>query len=139
MLLTVALVVVGCAIVVLFSREFGNFFKKMFAIRGMKLFLPLILVSTLVVYYEYWISVGLLNIKWVLHRVASMIADWLPFTGALLVANILVLMLVSVLPVAFANFLNKRRHYEPLRYAFVISMVLWLLTAILLTVSYSYS
>ncbi|KTC77035.1 hypothetical protein [Legionella brunensis] len=139
MLLTVALVVVCCAIVVMFSQEFANFFKRIFAIRGMKLLLPLILASTLVVYYDPWVSWGLLQTKRILHTAAATIANWLSFKEALIVANIIILMGLAVLPVAIANFWIKHKSFEPFRFAFITSMVIWLIVAILLTVNYSYS
>ncbi|OCH96975.1 hypothetical protein A8135_04910 [Legionella jamestowniensis] len=139
MLLTIALVVFSCAILVFFSQEWANFLKKMFAIRGMKLLLPLFIVSLLVVYYEIWVSWGLLRIKWGLHYLAAIIESWLPITFALFIANLILLMGLAVLPVALANIWIKHKSFESFKYAFVTSMIIWLLVAILLTVSYSYS
>ncbi|ASQ46823.1 hypothetical protein [Legionella clemsonensis] len=139
MLLTIALVVFSCAILVFFSQEWSNFLKKMFAIRGMKLLLPLFVVSLLVAYYEVWVSWGLLRIKWGLHYAAAILENWLPATFAPLIANLILLMGLAVLPVALANFWIKHKRFEPFQYAFVTSMGIWLLVAILLTVSYSYS
>ncbi|CEK09791.1 hypothetical protein [Legionella hackeliae] len=139
MLLTVALVVFCCAIMVFFSQEWSNFLKKIFAIRGMKLLLPLFVVSFLLVYYEAWVSWGLLTTKWCLHQAADWIASQLPFDFALPVANIILMMGLAVFPVVLANFWIKRKSFEPFQYAFVTSMNIWLLVAILLTVSYSYS
>lgn len=138
MLLTVALVVVCCAIIVFFSEEWTNVFKKIFAIRGMKLLLPLFLVSMLVVYYDPWITWALLETKRFLHHIAEIITNKLNHRYALWVANVAILMGISVLPVFIANFWIKHKSFEAFRHAFFTSMMLWLLVAILLTVSYSY-
>ncbi|MDI9819738.1 MULTISPECIES: hypothetical protein [unclassified Legionella] len=139
MIYTVALVVFLGSITVFFTQEIANVLKKVFAAPGMPVVIPLLLASSLIAYYEDWVVWGLLAIKTLLHRMASLIASWLPFNGALLVANILVLMICSVLPVAVANFWVKHKRFESFNHAFFINMLLWLLLTILLTVSYSYS
>jgi hypothetical protein len=138
MLLTIALVVVGCAIMVLFSTEFANLFKKLFAIPAVKLCVPLILISSLVVSYEYWVTWGLWIAKWFLHNLAARLASLFPFTGNLGIANIIILMFFSVLPVWALNFWIERKTFESFQYRFITSLIIWLLIAILLTVSYSY-
>ncbi|KTD20534.1 Uncharacterised protein [Legionella lansingensis] len=138
MLLTLALLVLFCAIVVFFSNEFANFFKKLFAIRGMKLLLPLILATTLIVLYEHWVSWGVLYARWLLHVAVTTMANRFPFPGSLLITKILILMVLAVLPVVVIDFLEKRRRFEPFRYSFITSMIIWLVVAMLLTASYGY-
>lgn len=139
MLLTLALVVLFCSIAVMFSQEIGNFFKKIFAIPGMKLLLPLIVVSLLVVYYEPWVFWGLLHIKTILHTMAATLANWLPFeAAALFLANVIILMGLSILPVLAINIWIKRKSFESFRYSFLTTTIIWIVVAVLLTVSYSY-
>nr|HAT8712897.1 hypothetical protein [Legionella jordanis] len=139
MLLTIALVVLGCAIVVMFSAEFARGFKKLFNISGMKLLLPLIFASALVVYYEYWISWGLLITKWLLHQAAAYLSKLFPFMQGIGVAEVLLLWMLSTVPVLALDFWMKKQTFEPFRYPFITSLIIWLLAAILLTVSYNYS
>lgn len=138
-MLVLSLVVLGCSIVVFFSQEFGNFFKKIFAVPGMKLLLPLILASAVVVDYNNWILWGLLLFKAFLHRFSTMLASWMPFhTGADIVANVLILAGFSILPVLAINFWVKKKTYRSFQYAYLTSTIIWLLVALLLTVSYNY-
>jgi hypothetical protein len=139
-MIVLSLIVVSCAIVVFFSQEFGKFFKKLFAIRGMKLFLPLVLASAIVVDYSNWVLWGLLRFKAFLHSMVATLASWLFFhAGATFVANVLVLAGFSILPVLAINSWVKKKTYHSFHYAYLTSTIIWLLIAVLLTVSYNYS
>lgn len=136
-MVVLSLVVVGCAIVVFFSQEFGNAFKKLFAIRGMKLLLPLILATGLIVDYEHWVLWGLLHLQAILQGFVTLFAGWLPFQkGADSIAKILILFVSSILPVFAINVWLKKKTYHSFKHAYVISALIWLLVAILLIVSY---
>ena len=53
MLFTLAAVVFFAAIVTFFSQEFIGIFKKIFAIKGAKLILPLLLASWCIINFNY--------------------------------------------------------------------------------------
>lgn len=136
-MVVLSLIVVGCSIVVFFSQEFGNAFKKLFAIRGMKLLLPLILTTALIVYYEHWVLWGLLHFQTILQGCVTLFAGWLPFqTGASSVAKVLILFVSSILPVFALHVWLKKKTYQSFKHAYVTSTMIWLLVGILLIVSY---
>ena len=133
-MLTIALVVLICSIVVMFSAEFGDFFKKIFSIPGMKLFLPLIFVTILVGYYEPWLLIGLIEVQRILVEVSEKLASWLPFqTGAVSTARVLLLMLLSLLPVFVLNLWLKRRTFHGFQYSYLTTTLIWLLVSVLLS------
>lgn len=138
-MLEMALIILISSILVFFSEEWGNLFKKIFAIRGVKLFVPLIMASWLIVDYEPWLLKGLLGIKYVLHAIINALQSIMPswsITPSLL--TVLVLMLVSVLPVIGVDYLIRRKSPLGYRHKIQTCLILWISTAILLTVSFSY-
>lgn len=138
-MLELASIVLLTSIIVFFSQEFGNMFKKFFAIRGMKLFVPLILASALVVNFEPWILAGLLSIKRVLHAILAWLQSMLPAYSITLPAlTIILLLIISITPVMGIDYWIRRKSRLGYRYKMLTSLVLWLFAAILLTVSFSY-
>ncbi|ARG96728.1 hypothetical protein [Legionella micdadei] len=139
-MLTVALVVLISSIVVFFSKEFGDLFKKLFAIPGMKLFLPLIFATGLVAYYESWVYLGLTKFQDVLLGLVEKLASWMPFRkGASDAVKILALMVFSFLPVMAIDFwIKKKKSYDSFRYAGLTITIVWLFLAVLLTINYRY-
>ncbi|KTC65437.1 Uncharacterised protein (plasmid) [Legionella adelaidensis] len=136
MYLTILLVVCASAIVVFFSQEFGNLFKRIFSIPGFKLFVPLILASWLVEYYEELGVKILLWIKIYLHDFMNWIDNLSPIEkNSMLFTHILHLFLFGILPVLILLLVAKaKKRYEPLAHTYVIGMAFWLTFAILLTV-----
>ncbi|KTD24496.1 MULTISPECIES: hypothetical protein [Legionella] len=139
-MLTVALVVLLSSIVVFFSKEFGDLFKKIFAIPGMKLFLPLTLATALVVNYESWAYYGLIKFQDFWLGLTGILASWMPFhKGASSVAKILTLMILSFLPViAIDYWIKRKRSYQSYQYPGLTITVLWLIFAVLFTIDYRY-
>ncbi|KTD32990.1 hypothetical protein Lnau_2638 [Legionella nautarum] len=138
-MLKVALVVLLSSIVVFFSKEFSDLFKKIFAIAGMKLLLPLLLVTALIVNFEPWIYMLLTHIQGFLWALSTKLASWMPFQrGANYVANILVLMAFSFLPVMGLQYWVKRKSYHSFPYEGLTITVLWLFFAVLLTIAPHY-
>lgn len=136
-MLTIALVVFGCAIAVFFSKEFGNSIKKILAIPGMLLLLPLALVSFLLVYFH-------LYLLWTLTKFQSLLLDFIQSLASLFSYQnlgyagimLLVLMSLSFLPVLGLNFWYKRKTFYPFPYAGLTMTLLWLFFAILLVTAY---
>jgi len=135
MYVTIVLVVFCAAIVVVFSQEFRNMFKKFFSIPGFKLFIPLAFASWVVEAYEGWGLWGLLWIKEGLHSVIHFIDELIPFELSLTFTHILHLFLLASLPVWILLALAKSKGmYEPWPHTYQIGAVLWIIGAILLTV-----
>lgn len=138
-MLTIALVVLICSIVVMFSTEFGELIKKIFAIRGMKLFLPLFLATFLVVYYEPWVLLGLSKIQTMLSMLATKMITWLPFeAGANILANVVLLVAFSLLPVFALNAWSKRKNFQAFQYSYLTSTIIWLFVAVLIVLMFNY-
>lgn len=135
MLPTLALLVFFSAITVFFSREFGALFKKLFAITGVPLFLPLIMASFLVVLYEPWIFIALIAIKQSLNGIIEQACGLVSYPAeANRLFTIIVLASLTLLPVEALNRWSVRKTWQPFQYAFITSIVIWLFLAILLTI-----
>ncbi len=129
------LVILGCTIAVFFSQEFVAGFKKIFAIPGMKLLLPITLATMLIVYYEAWVLWSLLGAKNTLNSSATVLASSLPFQQhADLIANILLLLILPVLPLVARVLSSKKKPIHDLRPYYVTIGILWFLVLALLIV-----
>ena len=133
MYLTLALVVLFASIAVFFSQEFISVFKKLFAIKGAPLFVPLLVASWLVVTFSYWS----LWIVYYYHEMLQIILTFLlhimPFEkGAESVALVILLTVISVLPVFLIDLLVRRQTYKPYKYPNITSAIIWMVSAILL-------
>lgn len=136
-MLTLALVIAFSAIIILFSREFGALFKKIFAFRGAKLFLPLIIITWFIVFYEPYVYFVLLFIKRNLHLLITFVADYLPFSfGATSVVSIIVLTIVAILPVYALDVWSIRKTRYPFAYGKFLSVFLWLWVVVLITIGF---
>lgn len=136
-MLTLALVVAFSAIILFFAKEFGDLFKKLFAIPGAKLFLPLIGVTFLVALYEPWVYFALFYVKKALHDFIYYLVALLPFRkGAISLVSIILFMTLALVP-AYA--MNKWRIHKtnlPFPHGKFLSAMLWLFTVILVTVGF---
>ncbi|KTD50177.1 hypothetical protein Lqui_1502 [Legionella quinlivanii] len=135
MLLTLALVVFCSAIIVFFAEEFGGVAKKIFAIPGVKLILPLLIASSIVALYEDWIVWILLINKYAFHSAMSSIASLFPFEQfAAETVQILFLLILTLVPPFIFITLRKRKTILPFPYTWLICLLLWLFFSILFTV-----
>ncbi len=138
MLVSIALIVLISSIVVFFAREFGELFKKIFKIPGLKLLLPLFVASTLLIVYEVFVHWLLLRLQKIVHQLIVKLATILPFEkGALFIARIILLFMIGSLPIWIEAWSDFRKTYkEPHSGIYWIGMMLWIITAVLLTVAY---
>lgn len=135
-MITMSLVVLICSIVVFFSKEFANFIKKIMAVRGMKLLLPLTLATVLLVFYENEVSFCLKLIQMILLSFTNKAASMLP--GGVLASylvKIILLMALSLLPTLAISSWYKRKTYQNYKYAGIVMALTWILTAMLLTLT----
>jgi hypothetical protein len=136
---TLLVVVFGSAIFIFFSKEFGQFFKKIVAIPGVKLLLPLIVVTGLIVYFETLVLFALLYLKIALQNLVMLIEAILPFkTGAQSLVSIIILFGFTMLPIYALNYWSKRKTYEVFQHSLLLSIVIWLLLAIIFSVNLDY-
>ena len=136
MMLTIALLVFATSIAAFFAQEFGRLFKKIFAIPGVKLLVPLALASWLISAFESWGYWLLIRMKAGLHHTEDFIAAFLPFEMIRIsIVRIIFLVLFANVPIWVSWYFEKRRgHYEPKFSSFCIGYMLWILASILLIV-----
>jgi len=137
MIVTLTLLVFCSSIIAFFSQEFLRMFKKLFSIPGVKLLLPLAVASLLIEMHEdfgFWVLTwGQLQ----LHRIINALAGLLPFeTGSVLLVRIVFLFCLAILPVLVYRFgVKKKGRAQPDDVSYWSGLVLWIIAAILLTVS----
>ncbi len=130
------LVILSATIVVFFSQEFAGMFKRILAIRGFKLLLPLAVVSLIVEYYQDWGILLLLFYKDYLHIFMHYTAGLLPFeTVAISVIHIVYLLLIpSLTMLVFYGWSWHKRRPKPWPHTHQLALILWIIAAVLLTV-----
>lgn len=138
MLFTLAMVVFCGSIVAFFSEEIVGVIKRIFELPLAKLLIPLVIVTTIIVFYEPWILFGLIEFKKMIHALAFKISSYISLKESIFIAHILLLFFFSIGPVLLIQVIKKRKSYEPFSYSFITSFIIWLMLAILMTVSFSY-
>lgn len=135
MLLTLALVVFVGSIFVFFSQEFIRTFKRIFAIKGAKLVLPIAIASWLVFNFDYWLLWAIYYIREVLRSLLSAVTWLIPWQiGSVSIALIVFLTLISVVPVIVLDFIMRKRAYKTFRYPYLASTLIWLMSSVLLII-----
>lgn len=138
MYITVMLIALSAAILVFFSQEFSQMFRAIFAIPGVKLLLPLFLVSWLVEDHEAWGLWFLLRIKDMLHAAFYFLSGIFPGkpTVMLRLLHVMYLFVLAGAPLWLSYIWAKNKQLNqdelwPASHQF--GMVLWIIFAILLT------
>lgn len=133
MILTIALVVLFAAIVVFFSQEFTNFFKKLASIPGVLLLVPLLIASWVVEVYEAWGHWFIIITEALLHQAAAGLSALLPFEkGALTVVYVSLLFLFAGMPVWLTQIKNIKKGGRKPELAYWIGAMLWIIGVILI-------
>lgn len=136
MLYTLAFVVVISAFVMLFSKEIIDLVKKILAIRGMKLVMPLLLVTGLIIKIEPYILIALLYIQESLLVVVKALAGSMHMgVGGFILADVLLLLSLSVLPVLALEYWKQKTTMYPYKYPYFTSTLIWIFISILLVTS----
>ncbi|MBL7479462.1 hypothetical protein [Legionella bononiensis] len=132
MLLTLALVIFAAAIMILFAQEFIRTFKKIFAIKGAKLFLPLLLGSWLVLNFDYLCLWGFYYYQEILNAIVVFLAGLIPIQSiARPLVLIIVLTLISVVPVVLLDLYLVKKTYKHYEYPYLTSTLIWIITAVM--------
>lgn len=135
MLLTLALVVLFGAILVFFSEEFGKTIKKLFAIKGAKLIIPLFVVSWLIFSFDFWVLWAILYLRDMLHAVLNFLVQIMPFQKwAVQVVQVFMLTFLSVVPVLILNFISQKKTYKSYKHPHLTSGVIWILSVVLIII-----
>lgn len=132
MLVTFALVVFFAAIVIVFSQEFINLFKAVFAYKTTQILLPLLAASWLIYTYDYWILWGVYYYQLILSSTVLFLTQLLaPYSIKSSMIVIMVLTLISVLPVFILNIIWKKRTLRAYPYPYITSTLIWIISALL--------
>ncbi|CAM2971263.1 hypothetical protein [Legionella worsleiensis] len=135
MLLTLALVVFSAAIMILFSQEFIAIFKKIMAIKGAKLLLPLFFGSWLALEFDYWFLWGIYYYKEMLHEVVTFCSHLFSISSySYSVFSIIFLSLFSVIPVVLLDWYHMKKTFKHYEYPYLTSALIWICTAIVFVV-----
>ncbi|WP_058535681.1 hypothetical protein [Legionella saoudiensis] len=133
MLFTMTLVILLGAIAVFFSQEFLGFIKKVFAVKGVKLFLPLLAASWFVFSFGDWVIWGITYYRELLATVLTFIVAIIPLPQiAEYTALVIVLTVVSVLPVYLIDLYMRKRSYKSYNYPYTTSTLLFIVSTFVL-------
>ena len=134
---TLAIVVFCASIAAFFAQEFGRMFKKFFAIPGTKLLVPLVIASWIIEIYEEWGLWLLLRIQAWLHQFVHKLHALIPFEqGSLPFTKIVYLFFIASLPLLIAQLASiKKWRRKRVPHTYWLGLVLWVIAAILLTLS----
>lgn len=135
-LTTLALLICSFAIVVFFAQEFLDVFKKIFGFPGVKLFVPLMLASSVIELYEPWGGWLLFRIKMILSYLPGGIAHLFPSgTVSTYLSKIIYLMCFGCLPIWIATYRSRSKgHLKASQFPFFLGLFIWVFLAILLIV-----
>lgn len=122
------------AILVFFSQEWVGLVKKLLAVRGMSLLLPLLLATTLILLYETVVVESFYIIQLVMNVLIGLLADIIPMGSySTKIAQIILLMLLTVVPIQALHHWKKKKNYTGLKHPYLLCGLLWLFFAFLLT------
>jgi hypothetical protein len=133
--LLLALVVLCTAIVAFFMQEFVHLFKKIFAIPGAKMLLPLLLISSVVEHFSFWIWKILNSIQNLLALSISQLSTVLPgTTTSIIIARALILFSVVFFPWPFAFLMTRGNPIFNYHYwGSVLSAWFWVIFVVLIS------
>jgi len=134
MLLLLSMFVLFTAIVGFFSREIVDYLSRLFSISGVKIFLPIFLVSLVVETDAVWSWWGLSSFRMILSSTEQAIVQLMPFqTVGKALARISLLTLLGCLPLGIALVLTRKKPMAKAPYyAYRIGAFLWVLSVIVL-------
>ncbi|MBA2650036.1 MAG: hypothetical protein H0U75_10680 [Legionella sp.] len=134
-LYSLAFAILLIAAIVLFSNEIKKTLKAIFEYKIAMILLPLILATYLIYSFDYWLLWALYYYLEFLEKCIDIIAVLIPFKSlSYLISAIIVLTLFAVLPVMVVNFIVNKRSYLPFQYPYLVSTVIWIVTAMVLVV-----
>ena len=133
----VQLILIICLIAVLafFSQEISGTLKKIFAIKGAKLFLPLALASWFVVANDSLVLSGLSYVEGILSTIYLPIMHIVPSNKYVMdVVEVLFIMFLTMGPVIALNFWSIKKTYKPYPYPYLLSTLIWIVSVSLLVI-----
>ena len=132
MFLALAKVVLPTAIIVFFLQEFKQLFKKLMRRKSLKLILPLLAVSFLVLCFEERLASILESTKDLLSISVHWLAKIFPHKLSWFFSSFLLMLSLMLLSIGLMERRKYNRVYVVYRYDWMIHLMLWLLLAILI-------
>ncbi len=128
------LIVLITSIIGFFSQEFIRLFKRVWAIPGAKLVVPLLIASLIAEWFALWGWKSLFSFQTGLSFVEHGLANLLPVqTGALMVTRVVLLVLIPGIPVWVTWFMTRKKKISnALFWVYRFSAWMWAITVILL-------
>lgn len=129
---TIIFLVILCTIIVLFSEDFAKVGKKIFAIKGMKLLLPIFAVSAVIIdYFSFFIWILDLLVNG-LAIIKGELASLIPFGNfSPSIAMIMLLMTVVLILGPLMTFILRLTGHRPFIYRQQLLLVVWAVMAVL--------
>ncbi|HAU4213806.1 TPA: hypothetical protein F7Z54_16640 [Legionella pneumophila] len=130
-----ALVVLFGVVMVLFSEEFSKSFKKLWAIKGAKLLLPLFAASWFIYTFDFLFVGVIFYLHQFLHDTLAFLIKIMPFQqGAESVVLVILLTFFSVVPVLIIDFFTRKKNYKGYQYPYITSTIIWIFCVALLII-----
>jgi len=127
------LVILVASIVIFFFRDIGEIFKKIFAIPGAVLLIPLFIMSWLTMYFQRDIWYVTWNIHAQIESFIDEISANLPFLWqGKAIISIILLTVVSVFPAILIEKIYWRRYLIEFSYGYQVSTFIWIIVGTLL-------
>ena len=128
------MIVMFTAIIGFFSKEFIHLFTRVFSIPGVKLVLPLLIVSLVVESYVLWGWWGLSSLRSILSSLENRLSYLIPFqTGVMIISRAAVLTVLACIPMWLAKFSTRKKPMSRAQYyACRVSAFIWVVAVIVL-------
>ena len=128
--------VLGTAIFVVFIHDFRRLVAKLFELPGVKLLLPLFIVTSLIFFNEptvFWI---LLQMQIALLTGVSYLTDLIPLKeGAQRVAYVIALLFLTLLPEFIMDFWERKQVIKQFSNTRIVSVFIWIIASIFFVLS----
>ena len=132
MYLTIILLILTSAVLIFFAREFAEAFRTIFAVPGVKLVLPLILVTQLLFWIEPLFLFAIQSLCDFLLLLQQSLASFFPVSRITqFLTQAIVICLLTLLPVWVIDAWSLRRTFKPFPYKPILAAMLWLMWVIL--------
>jgi hypothetical protein len=119
-----------CTVLLLFfSNEISKLIKNILKIPGIKLFLPFIIITSIIVCYEPWIYWMLSYIKYALSISVQTIKSLLPFKT--ISGPIISVLLIAGLTILFQVLFNRPKKNLPFSFNWFLGTLVWVFFVIL--------
>src|SRR5215216_6268406 len=131
--LIIAIVLISGTITIMFSQEFTTGFRKIFAIPGMRLLLPLFVMSYLLLAYKGLINLGLEELELFMADFIGFLKRMLPFEkGGDVFIKVGLLSFIALIPQSMMTYKKIRNIPSTFQYAWLLSLVSWIFLLYLL-------